>query len=469
MPYILVYQTPKSDYDFFINCLPCSTEDNQHNPNKKAELILRTTHNLIDAITLKEENINNNFIEKNINLAPFTSDKPIFASEILIDEENNNFEDGFRITEDNKANVLAIFERMVEILRDPNLVFKNLKNLDATLGEQMIQRGLEMSDNSPQYYIAGSCNYILGPWKEGYQPLKKGSLLSKELLRREQEAGINLDGVALFAGSIDPNLANQFVKDGHYFSEDEQISKFLLHSKYSHRLFFEIIRQAAASGDLNLEVDGRKLTEKQLVQMMVSCELNSSDGEKTTAWDRIFDNIEDSLISASKNIEKTTCVDLINQKIKENSLNPDNYCFSSRSPNVLKSLITCFGKEELPNLCRYMTDSHYKQTAKMIDKLRNSTISSKRELSDIPDDVLYLRIIQSMFTDINRLPNNVLEYFPFTSSNKNKLAKTDPFDEFEYDSNIRRKPETRSNVSSIEQVKVKYNSFPDYISEIKSR
>lgn len=333
MPSILVYQTPKSDYDFFSNCLPYSTEENQHNPAKKSELMLETTRNLIEAITFKEENISSNLVEKNIDLIPFTSDKPIFGSDIFIEEENNNFEDGFRITEANKASVLAIFGRMVEILRDPNLVFKNLKNLDTALGEKMIERGLDMSDNSPQYYIAGSCNYILGPWKEGYQPLKKGSLLNKELLKREQEAGINLNGIALFAGSIDPNLANQFVKDGNYFSEDEQVSKFLLHSKYSHRLFFEIIRQAAASGDLNLEVDGKKLTEKQLVQMMVSCKLNSLNGEQTTAWDRIFDNIEDSLISASKNpsINPNNYFCSTNLKLKEQCLNPDNYCFSSRA------------------------------------------------------------------------------------------------------------------------------------------
>lgn len=136
---------------------------------------------------------------------------------------------------------------------------------------------------------------------------------------------------------------------------------------------------------------------------------------------------------------------------------------------MLKSLITCFGREELPNLCQYMTDSHYKQTAKMIDKLRNSTRSSKRDLKDISDDVLYLRTMQSMFTDINSVPINIEIDFPFTSSNTDKKSKTKPFDEFEYDSNIRRKPETTSNVSSIEQVKVKYNSFSDYISEIKSR
>jgi hypothetical protein len=66
---------------------------------------------------------------------------------------------------------------------------------------------------------------------------------------------------------------------------------------------------------------------------------------------------------------------LIMDTVFDSNLEP--FCFSSSSPFVLKSLITCFGSDlGLENLQKYLLDSHYKQVAQMW--ARSSTFETEK-------------------------------------------------------------------------------------------
>ena len=370
---------------------------------------------------------------KEINPVAFTSESPIFVRGF----SGENAEDLNRIVTD-----------IVAILRNPDLVFKYLEDLDSAVGTRMTALGIQEEDNSPQYLIAGLGSFIPGPWPEGYKPLKKGRSLNEELLRRERGAGINIDGVAVFAGVVDGHKANEFVKDGHVFIEDEQVDKFLLHGKHSHRLFFEIIRQAEKAGELNLNVGGQPLTQKELLQIMVSTKLESSLNTKTT-WETICDTTEDSVTPITQMDNSAYGA------LRTNMLNPDNYSFSSRSPFVLKSLITCFGKERLPSLHRYMLDGHYKQTAQIVDRVRKSDLSN--DLTDVPDDFIYTSCMKAMSSGKYTDPGVLGQDFPFLETEASTRNKTEAFSE-KYHENIRRKNNPQPSTTS-----PTYASFDEYI------
>ncbi len=374
-------------------------------------------------------------------------------------KEGNNFE-GFQITPQNSQRICEIAEQMARILQTPELVFEYLKDLDQALAGRMAAHEIEPFNNFPSYLICGAGNFIPGPWPQGYQPLNKRRQLSEELLHREQECGINLGGVAVFAGFVDEKSATQFVKEGNIFSEVEQGNKFLFHGKFSHRLFFEIVRQASKRGDLDLTVDGQELTQRQLLQIMNFTNLEPSPEEAVSSshdnkvmWSMVLDTVIDS----SKPLRKIGITG--GERVRGAVLNPDNYSFSCRSPFVLKSLITCFGQEKLPNLCGYMLDGHYKQVAQMVYKLRSKDVDNS--LGEVPDQFIYQKLMIAMSTGRYVFPGDVGEKFPFTQES-NKALKTTPLDEEKYGQGVRVVTES----SHLERP-IKYESLAGY-SKIKS-
>ncbi|MBU6140636.1 MAG: hypothetical protein KGP29_03645 [Proteobacteria bacterium] len=367
---------------------------------------------------------------KELIIKPTNIDEPIFPLGIIVDEDAD-FAEGFAISEENKGQVVNMLERIAQILKNPAEVFRHLKDLDRAIGEKMRARNIEEIDNSPIHLIAGVGNFIPGPWPKDYRPLKKEKILHRELLERENAAGINLDGVGVFSGFINANSANEFVRDGHVFSENEQASKLLFHGKYSHRLFFEIVRQAIKSGEVDLIIDGKELTQQQLMQIMVYS-WNEKSGLST--WSSLIDSTEET------NAQIGECD---REEYRARALNPDYYCFSSRSPFVFRSLLTCFGRDEIPHLSRYLLDSHYKQVAQMVYKIRGGDESSI--LSAIPDEFIYTCCMDAMSTGSKFRPEELGPDFPFLTNSI--ITKTESFNG-EYDRNIRRKKDRGDQVDS---------------------
>ncbi len=297
----------------------------------------------------------------------------------------------FKIT---KGEALRITNEIANILRDPQIMAKYLRDLDEELGRKMLEQGIEFSDaDLPQYVIAGKGNFIAGPPPEGYVYRTKNYLLDQLLLRNEMAAGINQEGYTPeFYGIIDYDTADSFVAEGHIFSENEQIDNILLHGKYSHRLMFEVIRKASECGDLNLNSSQQQLTHKQLLEMLVLVDYNENN-----LWAHLLDNTDDTTY-----FTPALDADEIDYSHNIGALfRPQNYCYSSRSPFVFKSLLTCFGTElELPNLQHYLLDSHWKQVRKITDRALESDKEGKLTERLSPSD-LYTNCVKSLFCNSN--------------------------------------------------------------------
>ena len=173
---------------------------------------------------------------------------------------------------------------------------------------------------------------------------------------------INKEGFTpKFFGLINRNKANKFVTDGHLFSEDAQVANLLLHSKYSHILHHEVIRNAVEAGEIDLSIgDNKTLSQRELLRLLINTSSVSS------LWDRLIDSLDDSLIPVKS---KTSPQDPFSTH--ENSYSVENFSYSSRSPFTINSLITCFGADlGVPNLQHYLLNSHWKEAAQMVEKAR---------------------------------------------------------------------------------------------------
>ncbi len=384
------------------------------------------------------------FDEIDIKLKPIERQKPLFPARINEDLEENF--DGVEFSEYSRKRITEIFEKIGEILEDPCRVFHYLQNLDQALGDRMKKQGIDKIENQPQYLIAGAGNFIPGPWPQNYRPLKKNKALDLELLEREREVGINLDGVGKFFGFVGTDAANQFVSDGHIFAEDEHSSKFLFHGKYSHRLAFEVVRQAAKSGELDLSIGETKLTQKQLLNLAA---FTWSAESNLMSWGLLFDYSK----SAEASYKGQKESDSFEKRMRD--LDPKNYDFNSRSPFIFKSLITCFGADEVPNLSAYLLDSHYKEVAQMINKIRKS--DPNRRLADISDEFIYTCCMDAMSTGNQFNSGEITENFPFLVGNK--IENTQKFSP-KYSEGIRRKdPKTRAADKNF------YDSIHTYVEE----
>ncbi len=287
------------------------------------------------------------------------------------------------------SDIKRIANHLLLIAINPLKVAELLQNLDKALGEKLY--GMESKDESeseasleklkqlrPAYYIAGRSYWIPGPPEDkNYRPAKKGKLLDQLLLERERAEGINEEGYAArFIGSIEEEEAIDFIAKGHLFSEDAHINQLLLHGKYTHRLFFEAIRQAIATNQFSVVINNAsgQLTTKQLLELLVKTSVivrtHGCIISSYTLWDYVFDLV----------FESPTLSLPITAARNRLLLLPENYRYSCRTPESMNSLLICFGKKlGLPNLRSYLLDSHYKAAIRMVTKVRDN-LPSKESL-----------------------------------------------------------------------------------------
>jgi len=276
--------------------------------------------------------------------------------------------------------IVRIANDIAELLRSTDRVARHLQSLDSELGRRMSEDEIEFSeDDLPQYLIAGKCSFLPGPKPEGYHFRKKNYLLDKLLLEREMAQGINSEGYnAEFKGFVPFIAANFFVLDGHLFSENEQVDNNLIHGKYSHRLSFEIFREAVKNDDLNLKLkSGHELNTRELLEFLIKIKMGNSPKQNFSLWTYLIDSADDSVFIKPRGRE----IDL-------GANHPDlfdhhNYSYSSRNPATLKAILTCFGRElQLPNLQHYLLDSHWKQVNKITQRVLLNDITGI--LDDMP-------------------------------------------------------------------------------------
>jgi len=321
---------------------------------------------------------------------------------------------------------------IIRIIRDPRHLTKYLKSLDQELSTTMGSLGAKHVES--EFLIAGQGSFIPGPSPHEYTPIKKNHALDQILLSREIDNEINSGRrTPKFVGYVSGEDAVKFASEGNIFSEDEQVSRLLLHGKYSHRLALEVIREAVKSGDLNFELEsGEQLTQTRFLEMTNKVRLNFKEQSKyyhapfyleeeddlhyeSVLWVRIFDSPHDTDLMARLIYDKgidTIREDNQYQCNRKYFLDPKAYSYSSRSPFVLKSLLTCFGNElKLPNLQSYLLDSHWKQVGKM--KMRTIQQDKNKKLTSVSDADLYCAFMVSLST-VSDHPGDISSDFPFT-------------------------------------------------------
>ena len=314
-----------------------------------------------------------------IELNPFKSD----TRREVICERYDASECSFKIS---GKDAHRIANDILDILRNPILMLELLQDLDKQLGEEFARIGVVVEDNSPQYYIAGQGRFVLGPCKPDYLPSKKGRALNRVLLRREQAEGINIEGVATFVDMVPNEEANDFVANGYIFAEDERCGGSVIdHGGKTHRIVFEALRQAAKRGILNLQIaSGKILTPKELLEFFVRVAITDHKGRRRiqNLWQFIIDGTGD-MCRAAIGKESIAFGD---SKAIEALFDFERFCYSSRSPMSLKSLIVCFGdgvgEYSVPNLCFSMRDSHYKQMAQNVAEVRRFCDEFSKALTD---------------------------------------------------------------------------------------
>ncbi len=309
------------------------------------------------------------------------------SSSIFFDEGSPTFCDlslsvDIGVEEVDSECAIKILNQIVAIARDPLLVAKYLKPLEDQLKCELGQEGVELEDNRGEYLIAGKCGFIAG-YKD-CQFFKKGKILDRILHEKEVLGGMKSEAVT-FVGVVAHEAANNFlIKNLSFFKEDEQISRMLLHGKYSHRLIFEVVRQAALGNAIDLTINdcGKKIDVAQLFKLLIAVDIVVKGKKKMSFWEAAIDSVFDASIACEGDVEKY--------------YDPKYYCYSSTSPFNFRSLLTCFGQDlGLPTLQRYLLDSHYKQAAQMVERLKGSAVFQKycekngKVAADFSNEFLY--------------------------------------------------------------------------------
>lgn len=393
----------------------------------------------------------------------------------MIDEDIESL--SYPITKDE---ITRIFQDITTIFQNPFSVAKYLKSLDEELGQRMADAGIEYKDAElPKFLIPARGHFIAGPPPESYKPRKQGRILEKILLEREMESGINMEGfMPKFAGYVDREKANEFVSAGHIFAEDAQVDNLILHSKRSHALGLEVIRRAAEMGELNLNTGSQTLNLQQLLEMFVKIKdypiedesvSFSKKEDSSSMWRYLLDSDEDSMSQAlnkfyqeskarlKRNIKVESPLNELNKKSHDIS----NYSYSCRSPNVLNSVITCFGKElELPNLQHYQLNSHWKEAAQIVGRAREMIKDKNEDRINTNFSDLYTSCMK-LFSRFGKASHSYITNTPVSLSapESAESKKYTPFqDELGSDSQIKKKITLAKDIGQ-------YDSWDDYIEQ----
>ncbi len=134
-----------------------------------------------------------------------------------------------------------VFLKISTLLQNTALCIKLLKSLEEKLSLRFAAAGLD-----PQFHLQQADDIIFFnlPWPLKSTPdlPKTENILNSVLLEKERQYDINQDedSPISFAGFVEEDVANQYVKNGHIFTEYNYIGN-LLHGKYSHRLQWSIV------------------------------------------------------------------------------------------------------------------------------------------------------------------------------------------------------------------------------------
>lgn len=371
----------------------------------------------------KERNETPSFLIKDVELNPFKHERMfVFRAKNL-----KKRKDDIDISDDD---LVALFNEILVVFRNPELVFRCLGGLEEDLSNELRENNVVLEKKQPQYLVTGPGYYVPGVWPEDYVPSVKNKLLEKVLLKREQATGLNVAGVGVFDGLVAGKEVGKFMRFGNMFKENVREGIFLLHGKNSHRLALEIIREAVRLGF----VDSRGIDDGEVFRLLSGTFFSQGISGDFPAWVLAFDMVSDtSLVCRGGDV-----------------FDDESYSFSACSPFVLNSLLLCFAQDELPNLNSYLLDAHYKYFAQRIAEVEK--IESGIDRRD-----LFLYLTRAQFDGVGFYEAGNLRGNSFLQMDGEKYEE---FSE-EFDDKIKRKKPS-------ETLKKPYVSVQDYIESYKT-
>lgn len=180
----------------------------------------------------------------------------------------------------------------------------------------------------------------------------------------------------------------------------------------------------------------------------------------------MLDSDEDSMSQSLNKFYKKTKAKLRREANPAEALNREsykisNYSYSCRSPNVLNSLITCFGKElYLPNLQHYQLNSHWKEAAQIVGRAQEIIRDEGETKIDTSFSNLYTNCMK-LLAKLGKASHSYIINTPISLSAPeiSESLKYVPFqDTVGSDSQIKRKITPAKDVGQ-------YDSWNDYIEQ----
>ncbi len=317
------------------------------------------------------------------------------------------------------------FEKMFELVDDPERFLAYLKPLDEALGCKMQEEGLQIGDDIiPQQILLGLNDDFFFPPLPPELDLdqKKNRILSRTIAERKLQRGQSADDVA-FLRLVDQRLANAFVKDGNLFSDKTTLDRdkhtLVLHNKHTHQIFFDA---------LNLIYNEFFLESCAFSMEDILDDLISDTGEKSL-WNLLLDNV----------VEK--------------KLNVDKPEISASNPFFFNSMIMLFGTEfGLPNLQKCLLDSFYKDMAKIWHDYKQDPGADDRKAIEFPE--FYLAFF--LYGNQAELQNSFKDFTP-----KFRDEKYQPFADGKYGDDV----VVRKEGAKASSEEYTYQSFEDYASQ----
>lgn len=355
-----------------MHIVPTISPSNDSSINSPPNYFKRKLGIISDLVNKITYSIRYKEIPRNFTISNYLSMKqPLKIQEAEITERPPRFGSKFQKIDTGKLHEIGIglpeaeklIDYMYDLISDSQKIFKYLEPLEKLLSKKLQDRGISFSkEDLPPYMISLNGYYMPSlpstPLKE-----KKGKIINESIWELEKTYGINEDGVPIFVGFVETNLAEDLIRSGYVFKEDVQISRIALHGKNTHRLFILALLEFLKTTEFS------HLTGKEILRFLVDCKLIGIN-LISNIWDSVFDNISDHK--------------------KESSSDPSRHGHSCRSPFIMHQKLLEAERFGLPNLGFCLRDSHWKEVLKMFSRIPKEILVSNPEASvtDVHDALI---------------------------------------------------------------------------------
>ncbi len=249
--------------------------------------------------------------------------------------------------------ILDGLEQIISLLGNPKQCVSLFKELNDKIAafQPFLNGDLSKIVPGPGLLLHGSM------WVPGNAPQENFPILGNTygllrfLMRKKlQGHGIETqDELYIFAGFVNPKIANAIVENGALFKEQFLMGSALLHGLYSHYLQWYLFSVAIEKNVITFQ---EEITLRDMLTAMIEVKTNTG----SVLWSAIIDFI-----------------------VSPNCCNIEPNGFNLGSPHRLNSLV-CSSSKELPYLSGYLLNSFYKNIIKFFEQVEIKLQGNTTEL-----------------------------------------------------------------------------------------